>query len=118
MNNLHKFGCTIILLLATATTLAAERTHTPPIVIQSEKIDLPVSTSAFPPGPGSELSGKCLICHSAGMVLQQPAMSADQWRKEIIKMRKVYGAPLQDADIEPLTAYMTWLNARTQRPDR
>lgn len=117
MNNLYKLGGAIILLIAT-TARAAERTHAAPIVIRSEKVDLPVSTSTFPPGPGSELSGKCLICHSAGMVLKQPLMSAAEWRMEIIKMRVVYGAPLQDSDIDPLTAYMTLLNARTQRPEK
>lgn len=118
MNNLHKLGAAIILLVAAAGAPATERAHTVPIVIRSEKVDFPVSTSTFPPGPGSELSGKCLICHSAGMVLKQPLMSADEWRKEIIKMRKVYGAPLQDSDIEPLTMYMTLLNAKTQRLEK
>lgn len=118
MNNLHKLGGIIILLLLAATANAAQHAHAAPIVIKSTKVELPVSTATFPSGPGSELTGKCLICHSAGMVLKQPLLSADVWRKEIIKMRDVYGAPLQDSDIEPLTAYMTSLNAKTQGPQK
>ena len=114
MNNLYKLGGSIILLLAAATTHAAQRTHVAIIVINSAKVELPVSTSTFPAGPGSELSGKCLICHSAGMVLKQPLLTESQWRTEIIKMRKVYGAPLQDSDIEPLVAYMTKVNVEAQ----
>jgi hypothetical protein len=33
------------------------------------------------------VNGNCLACHSAGMVLTQPALSAAQWRAEVEKMR-------------------------------
>ncbi|RDJ00596.1 cytochrome c [Dyella solisilvae] len=77
------------------------------IHIHSVTVDLPPSTDAFPPGPNAELAGKCLICHSAGMVLRQPPLSQEQWKAEINKMRTVYGAPLEDADVEPLSVYLT-----------
>ena len=46
-----------------------------------------------PDGPGSDLvNGNCLACHSAGMVLTQPALSPMQWRAEVEKMRTAYKA--------------------------
>lgn len=120
MNHLNKRRLTfaMLALAAAATAAAAEHAAVVPIAIHSVKVDLPASTASFPPGPGSELSGKCLICHSAGMVLRQPLMSEAEWRTEITKMRKVYGAPLLDADIEPLTAYMTRVNASSQHREK
>lgn len=118
MNNLRTFGGTMIFLMAASAAHAAQQKHVEPMAIESVKVDLPVSTETFPPGPGVELTGVCLICHSADMVLKQPLMSADVWREEIIKMRVVYGAPLNDSDIEPLTVYMTSLNANTQQPEK
>ncbi|MGA0585849.1 hypothetical protein ACO2Q2_01745 [Dyella sp. KRB-257] len=111
MKKLHILGTAIALATLTAGAIGAEHARPAPIAIHSVSVDLPVSTAQFPSGPGSELSGKCLICHSADMVLLQPKLSEAEWRSEIIKMRKVYGAPLLDSDIEPLTLYMTKVNA-------
>ncbi|HEY8681869.1 MAG TPA: hypothetical protein VIM06_01750, partial [Rhodanobacter sp.] len=56
-------------MLAVAGIVGAQ-TRPAPIKIHSVHVDLPASQDGFPPGPGSELAGKCLICHSAGMVLK------------------------------------------------
>ena len=85
-----------------------------PIEIHSVSVTLPGTDVAFPPGPGSDIAGKCLICHSAGMVLKQPALTQAEWKGEINKMRTAYGAPIQDSEVEALSAYLTQVNAKQQ----
>lgn len=68
------------------------------------------STSVTVPGPGGFFSGpdtqllnaNCVMCHSAGFVERQPPLSLSAWTMEVTKMKKAFGAPLQDQDIPPL----------------
>ena len=99
-------ACLLGPLLAT-TAVSAQLGKPAAIAIHSVNVDLPASTASFPPGPGADLAGKCLICHSAGMVLRQPALSQDQWKAVINKMRGTYGAPILDSEVEPLSTYFT-----------
>jgi len=100
--------------LMAAACASAQQAKPPPIAIHSVNVDLPASTTSFPPGPGSDMAGKCLICHSAGMVLRQPALSQNQWKGVINKMRTVYGAPILDSEVEPLSAYFTEVTKQRQ----
>ncbi|QNK02877.1 cytochrome c [Dyella telluris] len=94
---------------------AATPSKTPaPIAIHSVSVDLPASTASFPPGPGSDIAGKCLICHSAGMVLKQPLLTQAEWTAEINKMRTAYGAPIEDSEVATLSTYLTKVNADQQ----
>ena len=72
------------------------------------KIDLPPETAAFKEGPHLDLvKARCLTCHSADYVSTQPPnMPRATWNAEVTKMKKVYGAPLGDEDIEPLVEYL------------
>jgi mono/diheme cytochrome c family protein len=60
-------------------------------------------------GPGKEaVQNNCIGCHS----LDYPAMNApflDQkgWDAEVNKMIKAYGAPVNEADIPQIIAYLT-----------
>jgi cytochrome c5 len=75
--------------------------------------DLPVSQSLFPQGDGAEIANaQCLICHSAGMVLRQPALTQDQWTREINKMRNSFGAPLPADQVKPLARYLYGINGK------
>jgi hypothetical protein len=73
-------------------------------------VDLPTSETSFPPGDGAEITGQCLICHSAGMVLRQPPLTRDQWVGEINKMRSAYGAPLPADQVDRLADYLFRIN--------
>ena len=75
-------------------------------------IELPSSQTVFPPGDGADIAnGQCLICHSAGMVLRQPALTQDQWASEINKMRNSFGAPLPANQVIPLARYLRGINS-------
>jgi hypothetical protein len=92
----------------------AQPPRTPSIAIHSVAVELPVNDSTFPPGPGSDRAGQCLICHSADMVLKQPALSQAGWKAEINKMRMVYGAPIDESAVDALSVYMSKVNADQQ----
>ena len=80
-----------------------------PFELKSVKIDLPVSDKMFP-GPGSEaINNNCLACHSAGMVLNQPALSRQVWTAEVNKMIYAYRAPVALEDVGAIVEYLTGL---------
>ena len=62
---------------------------------------------AFPDGPGvGAINGNCLACHSAGVVLNQPAMPRAAWEAEVAKMVNVYKAPVAAEDVPAIVAYL------------
>ena len=76
-------------------------------------VDLPASDVEFPAGHDADLTNvHCLICHSAGMVLSQPALTKEQWRAEVIKMRSAFGALIPDGQVEAVTDYLHRINGR------
>jgi cytochrome c5 len=75
--------------------------------LKSVSVELPFGDRMFPDGPGSDLvNSNCLACHSAGMVLNQPAMSKASWRAEVEKMRTAYKAPIDPKDIHSIVDYL------------
>jgi hypothetical protein len=84
-----------------------------PIELKSEKFDLPDSDRMFPGGPGSDaINNNCLACHSADMVLNQPAMSKDAWKSEVSKMINNYKAPVAQEDVGAIVEYLTALKGK------
>lgn len=73
------------------------------------KIELPAETAQLKAGPGSDLaSSQCITCHSADYVITQPpGKPMAFWKAEVEKMKKVYGAPIADDQIEPIAQYLT-----------
>jgi mono/diheme cytochrome c family protein len=63
-------------------------------------------------GPGADAANNnCLACHSAGMVLNQPALSKTQWRAEVDKMRTTYKAPIDSNDVDSIVDYLAGLGS-------
>jgi cytochrome c5 len=90
----------------------ASRAAQPPFALKSETVELPASNRTFPSGPGVEtVSASCVICHSPGMVLNQPALTRAAWEAEVRKMINVYKAPIPDADVAPIIAYLAQIKA-------
>ena len=78
--------------------------------LKSVNIDLPDSDKMFADGPGSEaINNNCLACHSAGMVLNQPAMSREAWTSEVKKMVNNYKAPIAPEDVGAIVDYLVAL---------
>jgi cytochrome c5 len=80
-------------------------------------VTLPQDSALFPPRAGSEaMDRNCAACHSTSMILLQPALSTDQWKAEIKKMREVYKAPIDPADEPAILAYLEATSAELGPP--
>jgi mono/diheme cytochrome c family protein len=71
---------------------------------------LPDETAAFKPGPNLDVvQNNCTACHSADYINTQPQgpkYKKDFWQAEVTKMIKVYGAPIDDADVSKIVDYL------------
>lgn len=51
--------------------------------------------------------GNCMACHSVDYIaMQPPHKGAAFWDSEVTKMRKVYHAPVDEADGQAIAAYL------------
>jgi cytochrome c5 len=81
-----------------------------PLELKPVKIELPDADKMFPDGPGADaINNNCQACHSAGMVLTQPALSKQAWTAEVHKMINNYKAPIAPEDVDPIVDYLTAL---------
>ncbi len=71
---------------------------------------LPEETAALKPGPGLDVvKNNCTACHSADYIQTQPRgpkFKKDFWQAEVTKMIKVFGAPIDDADVPRIVDYL------------
>jgi cytochrome c553 len=75
--------------------------------IKSTSVDLPSGDNLFPGGARADaINNNCLACHSADMVLNQPALPKATWEAEVHKMIKVYKAPIDNADVPAIVDYL------------
>jgi mono/diheme cytochrome c family protein len=88
-----------VVLAGTGSTLA---------VAAGLKIELPPDTATLKPGAGADLANRqCMICHSVDYITTQPRdKPLAFWKAEVEKMKKVYGAPIQDDQIDPIARYL------------
>ncbi len=70
-------------------------------------IELPRFQSNLPEGPGREAFAiACLSCHSTTYVTMQPPLSAAKWEEVVVKMTKVYAAPIAAEQIPQIVQYI------------
>jgi len=71
---------------------------------------LPEEAATFKPGPNLEVvQNNCTACHSADYIKTQPQgekFKKDFWAAEVTKMIKVYGAPIDEADVGKIVEYL------------
>ena len=76
--------------------------------IKSTTVDLPPGDSLFPGSASADvINNNCLACHSADMVLNQPALPKATWETEVRKMINVYRAPVDEVDVAAIVNYLT-----------
>ncbi len=72
---------------------------------------LPEETAVLKPGANLEIvQNNCTACHSLDYVQTQPRgpkFKKEFWQAEVVKMIKVYGAPIDDADVGKIVDYLT-----------
>ena len=98
------FFLALLLTLAAAACLGGSASAAP------ISYTLPDETAAFKPGPNLEVvQNNCTACHSADYISTQPRgpkFKKDFWQAEVTKMIKVYGAPIDDADVGKIVDYL------------
>jgi sulfite dehydrogenase (cytochrome) subunit B len=96
----------ILLAVTAATILGLVAARAAPLVYK-----LPKETAEFKPGPNLDVvKNNCSGCHSADYVKIQPQnmkSKKDFWQAEVTKMIKVYGAPIDQADVPKIVDYLT-----------
>jgi cytochrome c5 len=76
------------------------------VQLKSVNVDLPQSDRMFTGEGADALNNNCLACHSAGMVLNQPALAKAAWQAEVNKMIQIYKAPVAAADVTAIVDYL------------
>jgi hypothetical protein len=77
------------------------------LTLKSISVELPPGDDMFPNGPGADaINDNCLACHSADMVLNQPALPKAQWEAQVNLMRMAYKAPIDPKDVDAIVDYL------------
>lgn len=114
-------ACLLTLAMAAVRpTLAAENAPAAPstvtgagVTLHSVNVDFPDPGRMFPGDTKADaINNNCLACHSAGMVLTQPALSRAEWQSEVEKMRSTYKAPVEELDVPAIVDYLVALKDR------
>jgi len=109
---------TIIAIVAIGGAFAALLASTPARVqpapaITSTAVELPPGDGLFPGGSGADaINNNCLACHSADMVLNQPALSKSAWESEVRKMINAYKAPIDESDVPAIVDYLVKMKGK------
>jgi hypothetical protein len=83
------------------------------VTLHSVSVEFPDSARMFPGDSNADaINNNCLACHSAGMVLTQPALSRAEWQSEVEKMRSTYKAPVEESDVPAIVDYLVALKDR------
>lgn len=95
-------ACAALLVLISGSTLLRAKPMT---------YNLPKDTVQFKPGPNLDaVQTNCTACHSADYIKMQPKgpkFKKDFWQAEVTKMIKVYGAPINEADVPKIVDYLS-----------
>ncbi len=75
-------------------------------VLKSVSVELPTSDVDFPGANAQAITANCLACHSAGMVLTQPALANAAWVAIVEKMIHAYKAPVAQNEVAPIVDYL------------
>ena len=83
------------------------------VTLHSVNVNFPDPARMFPGDAKADaINNNCLACHSAGMVLTQPALSRAEWQIEVEKMRSTYKAPVEASDVPAIVDYLVALKDR------
>jgi cytochrome c5 len=84
-------------------------------------ITLPDDPGELPEVPGKQaVIENCTACHSPSTMLQQPKVDRAKWQAIIVKMRKLYKAPVDDDAVPAIVDYLLAMQStaapQTPRP--
>ena len=78
------------------------------LTLKTQTIQLPTSNRVF---PGDSAGAKaantyCLMCHSVGMVMNQPDLPKAAWLVEVNKMKNAFKAPIPEDQLPVIAEYL------------
>jgi cytochrome c553 len=77
------------------------------VTLHSVNLSFPNSDNTFPGGDKADaINNDCLICHSAGMVLDQASLSRAAWQGIVDQMRNDFKAPFAAEDASAIVDYL------------
>ena len=77
------------------------------VTVHSVSVNFPRSDSTFPGGREADaINNDCLICHSAGMVLNQANLSRAAWQGIVEQMSNDFKATFAAADVPAIVDYL------------
>jgi len=53
-----------------------------------------------------------MTCHSVDYICMQSPLTKDQWQGEVVKMKKVMGAPIPDNEVDTIVEYLMSQNGK------
>jgi cytochrome c5 len=114
MRKFRFFVSAIALPSAAAIALATETSAKDPRVEPAQVVDgvrsvpaYPVVWPEMPAGPSKDVYlANCVTCHSQLYVLMQPPFSRKVWAAEVDKMKKTYGAAIDDKVMPQIVDYL------------
>ncbi len=107
MFGFRRVCCTMLAVGSVLVPLGGRAETSAPFSFKSVSVDLPTGDRMFAGGAQADpINNNCLTCHSAGMVLNQPALSRAAWEAEVHKMIDVYKAPVAAEDVPAIVAYL------------
>ena len=108
---------TILRLAAVAALLAAAGA---PVGAVPKTMDLPADSAELRPSPlpgYAKAQAQCTACHSAEYMLYQPPNAGrPYWDAMTKRMKAVFKAPIDDADIPVIVDYLTATYGTQQKP--
>jgi hypothetical protein len=70
-------------------------------------ITLPVVPFELPDAPGRKaVMDRCVACHTTRYITMQPRFTRETWTNEVTKMKKTFGAPVADEQVEEIVNYL------------
>jgi cytochrome c553 len=86
------------------------------VTLHSVNVSFPNSDATFPGAAGADaINNDCLICHSAGMVLNQPSLSRAEWQGVVDQMRNDFKAPFAAGHAPAIVDYLANLKNEMSR---
>jgi cytochrome c553 len=77
------------------------------VTLHSVNLSSPRSDNTFPGGAAADtINNDCLICHSAGMVLDQATLSRSDWQGMVDQMHNDFKAPFATQDSPAILDYL------------
>ncbi len=77
------------------------------VTLHSVSVNFPRSDTTFPDGAAAgAINNDCLICHSAGMVLDQASLSRASWQNIVDQMRNDFKATFATEDVPAIVDYL------------